>query len=164
MIDPFKGRRCDEAWGDSLFSQCCKSTLLETCQQRLLQLAQDDDEKGIHQVAFVFLYARTRFSSIAVIYFEMLQLPAIEKEPRHLLRFVQTVADVDHDLALDVTQRMIEVFKKVTDRHFYIEYDDTDSLPLTVYNRNFEPEIKEKAMRLFEELLEMGMLRSDCPR
>ncbi len=130
----------------------------QTCQNMLLQLAADEDDEVRQGVARCFAHVKPEehFEQLRSFVDNILPLPAIEASPRELLEFIKPISDMEHDLALRVTRRIIEALKASPERSFLLHDEDVVSLPLTVYNRSSDPTIKEQAMALFEELLALG--------
>lgn len=129
------------------------------CQERLLQLASDDDEEVKKRVCFSFSYLNPEndLERMRTFLVDFLPLPAIELEPRHVVEFVAPVANMEHELALDVAERTMNIILNAPNRYFYSEFDDIVSIVLATYNRSSDQALKQKAMKLFETLLSSGV-------
>jgi hypothetical protein len=132
----------------------------DICRERLRTLMQDEDEDVLTSVGVCFKYARLeQFESLRGFIEEFLNSPALLPGAQHLVKYFKQIAADEHDLTLNVTERILD---EGGDDLFTVKknrvLDDTDlvALPLTVYTHANNREIKNRAIELFERLLLKG--------
>jgi hypothetical protein len=133
------------------------------CQEHLRQLMHDLDEQVRTHVGECFLHLRAEHLDRLCSFIEAFLLsPALLAGARSLVHFVnymKSVAAEEHDLALRVTSRILEVAgDEVVDirTSWALLEQDLASLPLTVYMHADDLAIKSRAMETFERLLLLG--------
>jgi len=87
---------------------------------------------------------------------EFLASPSLLDSAEHLIKYVKTLAPDEHDLALRVTTRVLDVAgNQVVDIRTSkaLLEQDLVQLPLTVYTHSVDPAMKSRAMDALEQLL-----------
>jgi len=130
------------------------------CQERLRQLMHDPDEQIRSHVGECFQYlGPEHLDTLRLFIDEFLESPSLLLGAEHLLNYLVTLAADEHELALKVTARILDVVgTEVVDIRTAraIMERDLVRLPLTVYTHADDPEVRSQAMKLFERLLLMG--------
>ena len=132
----------------------------KTCQERLLQLMNDPDEEVLKQVGWCFRYLRAEhLDGLRPFIEKYLDSPAFLLGAQHLIEYLGPLAADEHELALQVTSRLLDVAgSDIVDIRASMAILERNSvrLPLTVYTHADDPETKSRAMGLFEQLLLLG--------
>ena len=130
------------------------------CQERLLQLIHDPDEQVRAHVGWCFEHLRPeQLDRLLPFIEEILASPALMNGAEHLVKYLAPLAPDVPDLALMVTERILDVAgSDVTDVRTAASILERDlvRLPLTVYTHASDPAGKYRAMDLFERLLLLG--------
>ena len=134
--------------------------LQAVCQERLLRLMHDPDEQVRAHVGECFEHLRPEHLDRLQPFIEQfLASPALMNGAEHLVKYLAPLAADAPDLALMVTERILNVAgSDVTDVRTAAAILERDlvRLPLTVYTHAFDPVEKSRAMELFERLLLLG--------
>jgi hypothetical protein len=130
------------------------------CQRHLLQLMHDPNEQVRAHVGECFIYLRPEHLGRLQPFIEQfLASPALMNGAEHLVKYLAPLAPDVPDLALPVTERILDVAgSDVTDVRTaaFILERDLVRLPLTVYTHTSDLAEKSQAMDLFERLLQLG--------
>jgi hypothetical protein len=134
--------------------------LEEVCREPLVQLMYDTHNQVRREVGQCFTHLRAEHLDRRRPFIEkFIDSPALMDGAEHLVEYLAPLAADAPDLALNVTERILEVAdSEITDMHgsASILEQDLVRLPLTVYTHSFNPEQKSRAMGLFESLLLLG--------
>lgn len=134
-----------------------RSDFRERCVANLLRLMNAEDKEVKRQICWSFNNLKpTDLNAIRTFIYEFIKSSAFAMESWQLINYIKDVAIFEHELTLDVTEAFIKVIKD-TESHDLRHDDDIVSLPLTVYNRSTEKVVQNRAIELFEELLELGV-------
>lgn len=132
----------------------------DVCRERLLQLMNDPDERVRSHVGKCFIRLRAEHLVRSKPFIErFLGSPALMDGARHLVEYLAPLAADAPDLALEVTERILDAIEiEVTDVRKVpsILERDVVRLPLTVYTHTPDPKKRSRAMSLFERLLLLG--------
>lgn len=132
----------------------------DICRDHLLQLMSDPDDQVRSYVGHCFMHLRAEhLDRLKSFIKEFLASPALMDGAEHLVEYLVSLAVDAPDLALDVTEQLLDIAGgDVTDVHraSFILERDLVRLPLTVYTHTDDPEKKSWAMDLFERLLLRG--------
>lgn len=124
------------------------------CEEHLRTFMYDEDDEVLRNVAFAFTYLKSEdVTALRDFVIAFLQSPALNRETRYVIDFVKPLATDDHELALELTEAVIHAIKNKQIKEFWD--DDLVSLPLTVYNRSRDVQIKNRAIDLFERCLQL---------
>ena len=130
------------------------------CQGHLLKLMHDPDEEVRKHVGECFMYLRDEHLSELRQFIEaFLNSPALLLGAEHLIEYLNPLAIEEHELALHVTERILDIGgDEIIDmrRPLAIIERDLVKLPLTVYTHTLDTKQQEYAMTLFEQLLVKG--------
>jgi hypothetical protein len=130
------------------------------CQERLSQLMHDPDKQVRAHIGECFIYLGPEHLDRLQPFIErFLASPALMNGAEHLVKYLAPLAPDVPDLALMVTEHILDVAgSDVTDVRTaaVILERDLVRLPLTVYTHASDPAEKSQAMDLFERLLLLG--------
>ena len=132
------------------------------CRKQLLVLMSDPDDQVRREVGRCFEYLRPEDLGAVREFIEaFLDSPALLDGAEHLLRYVKPLIIEEHDLALEVTSRILDAAGgEVTDFRSSRALLEADlvALPLTVYTHTCTTDAatSSRAMDLFERLLVLG--------
>jgi len=130
------------------------------CQEHLLQLMHDPDEKVRAHVGECFAYLRPEhLDRLRSFIGKFMESSLLLEGARHLIEYLKPLAADEPDLALKVIARILdgagnEVVDMRTSRA--LPEPDLAHLPLTVYTHGDDPATQSHAMDLFERLLLLG--------
>jgi hypothetical protein len=137
-----------------------RQDLEDICQRGLLQLMNDPDDQVRSHVGKCFIHLRAEHVDRLRLFIEkFLTSPALTGGAQHLVEYLAPLAVDEPDLALMVTEHVLDVAgSEVTDIRTAASILERDlvRLPLTVYTHAFHPTEKSRAMDLFERLLLLG--------
>jgi len=137
-----------------------RQDLEDICQGGLLQLMNDPDDQVRSHVGKCFIYLRAEHVDRLRPFIEQfLASPALMGGVQHLVEYLAPLAADEPDLALMVTEHILDVAgSEVTDIRTAASILERDlvRLPLTVYTHASHPTEKSRAMDLFERLLLLG--------
>lgn len=126
------------------------------CEQHIRAFMYDEDAEVLSQVAFAFTYLKSEdITSLRDFVVAFIQSPALKRETRYIIDFVKPLATDEHELALGLTRAVLQAIENQDIKEFWD--DDLVSLPLTVYNRSRDAQIKNQAIDLFERSLQLGV-------
>ena len=137
-----------------------KQDLEDICRRRLLQLMNDPDDRVRSHVGKCFIHLRTEhLDRLRPFIEQFLASPALMSGAEHLMKYLAPLVADAPDLALEVTERILDVAgSEVTDVRTAASILERDlvRLPLTVYTHTADQVEKSRAMDLFERLLLLG--------
>jgi hypothetical protein len=132
----------------------------EVCREQLLKLMMDSDANVRSEVGRCFVHLRAEhLVRLEPFIRQYLDSPALMDGAEHLVEYLAPLTADALDLALDVTERILDVMgDEVEDvqRAAFVVERDLVRLPLTVYTHTQDPNQKSRAMDLFERLLLRG--------
>lgn len=132
----------------------------DSCQEHLLKLMHDPDEEVRKHVGECFMYLRDEHLSELRQFIEaFLNSPALLLGAEHLIEYLNPLAIEEHELALHVTERILDISgDEIVDMRRPLAMIERDlvKLPLTVYTHTLDTKQQEYAMTLFEQLLVKG--------
>jgi hypothetical protein len=137
-----------------------KQDLEDICRRRLLQLMNDLDDQVRSHVGKCFIHLRAEHPDrLRPFIGQFLASPALMSGAERLIKYLAPLAADVPDLALEVTERILDVAgSEVTDVRTAASIMERDlvRLPLTVYTHTSDQAEKSRAMDLFEHLLLLG--------
>jgi len=137
-----------------------KQDLEDICRRGLLQLMNDPDDRVRSHVGKCFIHLRAEHLNRLRLFIEQfLASPALMSGAEHLMKYLAPLVADAPDLALEVTERILDVAgSEVTDVRTAASILERDlvRLPLTVYTHTADQVEKSRAMDLFERLLLLG--------
>jgi hypothetical protein len=129
----------------------------DICRQHLEVLMHDPDEEVRKEVGRCFEDLRPeQLGELRPFVEAFLNSPALSTGARHLINYLKPLIADEHELALQVTERMLDITgTTIVDIRTSVALYERDlvHLPLTVYIHASDLEIKARAMTLFEQLL-----------
>jgi hypothetical protein len=129
----------------------------EVCRERLFPLMHDPDEEVRRHVGQCFMHLQPEHLDELRPFIEaFLNSPALLTGARHLIDYLKPLAADEQELALQVTDRILDrVGNKIVDIHTSVAMLENDlvRLPLAVYTHAPDLETQSQAMALFEQLL-----------
>ena len=137
-----------------------KPELESICQEQLLLLMNDTDDQVRGYVGDCFIHLQSeQLDRLRTFIEEFIISPALLDGAEHLIKYLQSLAVDEHQLALKITERILDIGGKEivdirTSRAIFEQ--DLVSLPLAVYTHSQDEKMKSKAIDLFERMLELG--------